>query len=48
MSAARRPLKSHDAPVRVVAAPGSAQPWIDAYAELGFIPASFRAIDLVK
>ena len=39
-------LKSRDAPVRVVAAPG--QPWIDAYAELGFIPASFRAIDLVK
>ena len=28
--------------------PASAQPWIDAYAEFGVIPTSFRAIDLVK
>lgn len=28
--------------------PALAQPWIDAYAEFGVIPASFRAIDLVK
>jgi len=25
-----------------------AQPWIDAFAEFGVIPATFRAIDLVK
>jgi NitT/TauT family transport system substrate-binding protein len=28
--------------------PALAQPWIDAFAEFGVIPASFRAIDLVK
>ena len=28
--------------------PAIAQPWIDVYAEFGVIPASFRAIDLVK
>ena len=28
--------------------PVQAQPWIDAYAEFGVIPQSFRAIDLVK
>jgi NitT/TauT family transport system substrate-binding protein len=28
--------------------PAQAQPWIDAYAEFGVIPRSFRAIDLVK
>jgi len=28
--------------------PASAQPWIDAFAEFGVIPASFRALDLVK
>jgi NitT/TauT family transport system substrate-binding protein len=28
--------------------PAQAQPWIDAYAEFGVIPQSFRAIDLVK
>ena len=28
--------------------PAMAQPWIDAYAEFGVIPESFRAIDLVK
>jgi len=28
--------------------PASAQSWIDAFAEFGFIPGSFRAIDLVK
>jgi hypothetical protein len=28
--------------------PAMAQPWIDAYAEFGVIPASFRALDLVK
>jgi NitT/TauT family transport system substrate-binding protein len=28
--------------------PALAQPWIDVYAEFGVIPASFRAIDLVK
>ena len=28
--------------------PALAQPWIDAFAEFGAIPASFRAIDLVK
>ena len=28
--------------------PALAQPWIDAYAEFGVIPASFRAIDLVR
>ena len=28
--------------------PAQAQPWIDAYAEFGVIPASFRAIDLVR
>ena len=28
--------------------PVLAQPWIDAYAEFGFLPSSFRAIDLVK
>ena len=28
--------------------PALAQPWIDAYAEFGAIPRSFRAIDLVK
>ena len=28
--------------------PGLAQPWIDAYAELGVIPESFQAIELVK
>jgi NitT/TauT family transport system substrate-binding protein len=28
--------------------PAMAQPWIDAFAEFGAIPASFRAIDLVK
>jgi hypothetical protein len=28
--------------------PASAQPWIDVYAEFGLIPASFRAIDLVR
>ena len=28
--------------------PALAQPWIDLYAEFGVIPASFRAIDLVK
>jgi NitT/TauT family transport system substrate-binding protein len=28
--------------------PAMAQPWIDVYAEFGEIPASFRAIDLVK
>lgn len=28
--------------------PVHAQPWIDVYAEFGLIPASFRAIDLVK
>jgi hypothetical protein len=28
--------------------PAMAQPWIDAVAEFGVIPASFAAIDLVK
>jgi len=28
--------------------PAQAQPWIDAYAEFGAIPASFRALDLVR
>jgi ABC-type nitrate/sulfonate/bicarbonate transport system substrate-binding protein len=28
--------------------PALAQPWIDAFAEFGVIPRSFRAIDLVK
>jgi hypothetical protein len=28
--------------------PALAQPWIDVYAEFGVIPASFRAIDLVR
>lgn len=28
--------------------PALAQPWIDAFAEFGVIPASFRALDLVK
>lgn len=28
--------------------PASSQPWIDVYAEFGVIPASFRAIDLVR
>jgi hypothetical protein len=28
--------------------PAMAQPWIDAFAEFGVIPSSFRALDLVK
>ncbi len=28
--------------------PASSQPWIDVYVEFGVIPASFRAIDLVR
>ena len=28
--------------------PALAQPWIDAFAEFGVLPASFRAIDLVR